>query len=268
MARRFLIALVLPCCACPGDDDSGTTPFTTSIGSDPSSAETHNDTGDPASTSDDATSSASTATTSTSNTTSMTTTTVGDDTSVSESSTDPGTTTDPGTSTGGSSSCDDIAGEDFIVPGSCDGPGGNTSTEVPSNGLFSTSWFGCYYDNGEIIQDPGDNCEFACGDRGLCPGLSGPECEAELQWFAADADRFGCGGRIRVTNCENGNAVILTTLDRGPNCNSVEMECGAPVLDVSHDAMVYLFDGNEYGGCDLQGVVVEPVDDSTPLGPV
>jgi hypothetical protein len=180
-----------------------------------------------------------------------------------------GSTSTSSETTGAPSSiCDDIAGEDFVPPSTCDGPSGNTTTEIPRNGLYATSWFGCYReDDGSIYQDPYDNCEFACGSQGLCPaGQSGPECEADLQWFAADADRYGCGGRIRVTNCENGNSVILVTLDRGPNCNSVEMECGAPVLDMSHDAMIHLLDG-EYGGCDLQGVVVEAVADDTPLGP-
>ena len=165
--------------------------------------------------------------------------------------------------------CDDVAGEELIPPSACDGPSGYTSTEIPPNGLFSTSWFGCYFDDaGDIVQDPGDNCEFACGSQGLCPGQDGPSCEANLRWFAADADRYGCGGRIRVTNCENGNAVVLVTLDRGPNCNSVEMACDTPVLDMSHDAMDHLFEGSFYGGCEHQVVVVEAVDAATPLGPV
>ncbi|MFO0635411.1 MAG: hypothetical protein U0168_21410 [Nannocystaceae bacterium] len=169
----------------------------------------------------------------------------------------------------GTDVCDGVAGEQPIPPSRCDGPSGNTSTEVPRNGIFSTSWFGCYYDEGgELVQDPSDNCEFACGSQGLCDaGQSGPECEAGLQWFAADADRFGCGGRMRVTNCDNGKQVVLVTLDRGPNCG-VEMDCGTPVLDMSHDAMIHLFDGNEYGGCDQQLVVVEAVGDGEPLGPV
>lgn len=175
-----------------------------------------------------------------------------------------------GSSGPASSVCDDVAGEPLITPTTCDGPSGNTSTEIPPNGLFSTSWFGCYMeDDGTIYEDPFDNCEFACGNQGLCPaGQDGPTCEANLRWFAADADRYGCGGRIRVTNCDNGNAVVLVTLDRGPNCNSVEMACDTPVLDMSHDAMVYLFDGATYGGCEHQAVVVEAVDANTPLGPV
>jgi hypothetical protein len=183
------------------------------------------------------------------------------------------TVSDPttgGASTGVPSSvCDGIEGESLMPPSACDGPGGNTSTEIPGNGLFSTSWFGCYFDDdGSIVQDPGDNCEFACGSQGLCPGQDGPTCEANLRWFAADADRYGCGGRIRVTNCENGHAVVLVTLDRGPNCSSVEMACDTPVLDMSHDAMDHLFEGAFYGGCEHQVVVVEVVEADTPLGPV
>lgn len=259
MLARHLLLLVSTAIACGGDDGpSGTATSSTT----PTTAATQ---------ADDSGGSSSDASASTSVSTSADPTTSADDgsTSVASSIGDSGSSTGPGDTTGSPSSvCDDIAGADFIVPGSCDGPSGNTSTEVPRNGMFATSWFGCYFDdNGDIVQDASDNCEFACGDQGLCPGQDGPNCEANLQWFAADADRFGCGGRIRVTNCENGNSVVLVTLDRGPNC-AVEMDCGAPVLDMSHDAMVYLFEGAIYGGCDLQAVVVEPVDESTELGPV
>ncbi len=192
------------------------------------------------------------------------------------------TTGDPGSGSSGpgamassetgtpSTLCDDVVGSALVPPVVCDGPNGNTTTEIPPNSLYSTSWFGCYFDDdGTIVEDPFDNCEFACGNQGLCPaGQSGPECEANLRWFAADADRYGCGGRIRVTNCANGNAVVLTTLDRGPNCNTVEKACDTPVLDMSHDAMVFLFDGGIYGGCDHETVVVEVVPDDTALGPV
>ncbi|MCH9684364.1 MAG: septal ring lytic transglycosylase RlpA family protein [Deltaproteobacteria bacterium] len=165
--------------------------------------------------------------------------------------------------------CNGASEASLIPPTQCDGPRGNTTTEIPANGLYATSWFGCYFEeDGTIHEDRYDNCEFACGSRGLCtPEQDGPHCEATLRWFAADADRYGCGGRIRVTNCENGNAVVLVTLDRGPHCRTVEQSCRAPVLDMSHDAMVHLFDGRTYGGCDHRRVVVEPVDPGTPLGP-
>jgi hypothetical protein len=166
--------------------------------------------------------------------------------------------------------CKGVATAPFDPPGVCDASSGNTSTEIPSNNIYSTSWFGCYRKtDGTIYKDPYDNCEFACGNKGLCAStLTGPECESELKWFAADADRYGCGGRIRVTNCVNGKQVVLTTLDKGPNCKSVEKPIGAPVVDMSHPAMVYLFDGKEYGGSDKKRVVVEKVAATTPLGPV
>lgn len=166
--------------------------------------------------------------------------------------------------------CDGASGLKFQPPKVCDKLGGNTTSEIPSNGYYSTSWFGCYYkSDGTLYKDPYDNCEFACGNKGLCKsGMSGPECEATLKWFAADADRYGCGARIRVTNCVNGKSVVLTTLDKGPNCKSVEQKYAAPVLDMSHDAMIYLFDGKTYGGSDKKAVIVEKVDASTPLGPI
>ena len=136
--------------------------------------------------------------------------------------------------------------------------------------MYSTSWFGCYRDAaGTLVTDPSDNCEFACGNRGLCAAwLSGPECQAQLKWFSADADRFGCGARIKVTNCVNGRAVVLAALDRGPNCRSVEQAYGAPVIDMSWPAMTYLFEGRTYGGADKKRVVVEVVGASAVLGPV
>lgn len=165
--------------------------------------------------------------------------------------------------------CDGVDGASFQPPSVCDKLSGNTTSEIPDNNFYATSWFGCYFkSDGSIYKDPFDNCEFACGNKGLCPaGQDGPTCEANLKWFAADADRFGCGARIRLTNCANGKSVVLAVLDRGPNCKSVEQKYGAPVLDMSHDAMTYLFDGKTYGGSDKKGVVVESVDGSTPLGP-
>jgi len=169
--------------------------------------------------------------------------------------------------------------DDYCATGACDGGpptleppstcNSSTSDELSPNGFYATSWFGCYREaDNSIYQDPYDNCEFACGSQGLCDAaLSGPECEADLAWFAADADRFGCGGRIRVTNCENGRSVVLATLDRGPNCGTVEQPCGAATLDMSHPAMDYLFEGSFFGACDQQPVFVEPVDPGTQLGP-
>jgi hypothetical protein len=158
----------------------------------------------------------------------------------------------------------------FEAPTTCDAVSGNTTTTRPANSVYATSWFGCYRNAaGTLVTDPSDNCVFACGNRGLCAtGLSGPECQAQLQWFSADADRFGCGARIKVTNCVNGRAVVLAALDRGPNCRSVEQAFGAPVIDMSWPAMTYLFDGRTYGASDKKRVVVEVVGANATLGPV
>ena len=166
--------------------------------------------------------------------------------------------------------CNGAASAAFESPVTCDALSGNTTTSRPANAIYATSWFGCYRNaTGALVTDPNDNCEFACGNRGLCAsGLSGPECQAQLKWFAADADRFGCGARIKVTNCVNSRAVVLATLDRGPNCRSVEQAYGAPVIDMSWPAMTYLFEGRTYGGSDKKRVVVEVVPATTTLGPV
>lgn len=165
--------------------------------------------------------------------------------------------------------CTGVATASFEPPTVCDGASGATSKQIPANHVYASSWFGCYRKtDGTIYKDPSDNCLFACGNKGLCSAsLSGPQCEATLEWFAADADRYGCGGRIRVTNCVNGRSVILVTLDRGPNCKTVEQPYGAPALDMSHSAITYLFEGGTYGISDKKRVLVEAVADTTPLGP-
>ena len=165
--------------------------------------------------------------------------------------------------------CMGVATAPFEPPTTCAGPSGYTAKEIPANHVYASSWFGCYRKaDGTIYKDPTDNCLFACGNKGLCAAtLSGPECEATLKWFAADADRFGCGGRIRVTNCANARSVILVTLDRGPNCKTVEQAYGAPAVDMSYPAMTYLFEGKTYGVTDKKRILVEAVADTTPLGP-
>jgi hypothetical protein len=164
--------------------------------------------------------------------------------------------------------CEGFSTNPLIPPAVCDKAGGNTSSEKPPNHLYSTSNFGCYRKaDGTIYKDPSDNCLFSCGDMGLCPGTTdGPTCEATLRWFTADADRFGCGKRIRLTNCLNGKHAIAVALDRGPNCKN-EQTYGVPVIDMSHDLMTYLFDGKLYGGVDKKRILVEEVSSTTKLGP-
>jgi hypothetical protein len=84
-------------------------------------------------------------------------------------------------------------------------------------------------------------------------------------YYAADADRFGCGTKIHVTNPENGKSAVLIVIDRGPNC-SIENLVDYWVLDMSYPASYHLFGGptSATERADVQVVVVDP---STPVGP-
>jgi hypothetical protein len=78
--------------------------------------------------------------------------------------------------TGPNPLCAGAASAPFQPPRTCDALSGNTTTSRPTNAIYATSWFGCYRNAaGALVTDPNDNCEFACGNRGLCAsGLSGP----------------------------------------------------------------------------------------------
>jgi hypothetical protein len=151
---------------------------------------------------------------------------------------------------------------------SCNGPYG---TSKMANGDYYGTAFGCWTDgNGNPQSDPGDNCIPACLNAaqqgGLCAGQSGPDCERSVGWFAADAARFGCLARLRVTNPANGKAVVVVALDLGPSCK-VEASVSHAAVDLSYPANDYLFGGAQ-GISDKAAVHVVEVDPATPLGPV
>ena len=151
---------------------------------------------------------------------------------------------------------------------SCSGTWG---TKKADNGNYYATSFGCWKDSsGNVHQDPGDNCIPAClakaQNSGLCAGLSGPACEEKVNWFVADAGRFGCLARVKVTNPKNGKSIIAVALDYGPNC-SVESQVSHAALDMSYPSTNYLF-GSQQGIVDKSSVHVVEVDPSTPLGPV
>jgi hypothetical protein len=151
---------------------------------------------------------------------------------------------------------------------SCNGLYG---TIPEANGEYYATEFGCYVDaNGNDQGDPGDNCIPACLSQaqssGLCAGMSGPECEESVNYYAADGARFGCLARLKVTNEANGKAVVVVALDYGPAC-SVEATVQHAAIDLSYPADDYLF-GEETGISDEALVHVDVVDASTPLGPV
>ena len=147
--------------------------------------------------------------------------------------------------------------------------GSYATTKVAGGKYYSTS-FGCWVDeDGDAHSDSGDNCIPFCLSKakadGLCAGMSGPQCEREANWYAADAGRFGCMTRLRVTSVESGKSAIVVVLDAGPAC-WVEKKVHAGVLDLSSRVTQYLF-GGQVGLVDEAMVHVEEVSPSTPLGP-
>jgi hypothetical protein len=149
---------------------------------------------------------------------------------------------------------------------------GSYGTIPSQDGNYYISQFGCWVDpSGGVQTDPGDNCIPSCLSQalatGLCmPGDTGPQCEERVNWYTADAARFGCLAHLRVTNPKTGKSVIAVALDYGPACsgeNAVNME----VLDSSGRIDLQLFGGPQ-GGVDHSLVHVVQVDGATPLGPV
>lgn len=165
------------------------------------------------------------------------------------------------------------AGEDVCMgttsTWSCSGTTGKTKMQ---NGDYVATAFGCWTDaNGQDHSDSGDNCIPACFSQlkqsGACTsGMSGPECERHINWFAADRDRFGCGAKLRVTNPDNGKTAVVMVIDAGPAC-WVEDQVDTGVVDLSYRVTEYLF-GGAVGVSDKEKVHVVEVDASTPLGPV
>ena len=158
-------------------------------------------------------------------------------------------------------------GGDDGQPWTC--TGSYATTKVSGGKYYSTS-FGCWVDdNGNAHGDSGDNCIPFCHSAakadGLCAGMSGPECERNTNWYAADAGRFGCMTRLRVTSVASGKSAVVVVLDAGPAC-WVENKVKAGVLDLSSRVTDYLFDG-QVGLADKAMVQVEEVPSSTALGP-
>ncbi len=157
----------------------------------------------------------------------------------------------------------------------CDGVAGNTIN--PARSYFTTS-FGCWIDdNGNNRGDVDDNCIPWCeGNAGkhnaadeykdLCGNKSGPQCERDVKWYMAGADRWGCASRLRVTNPDSGKAVVVVVLDQGPSC-TIEKRVNHWVADLSYPTSYYLF-GEPTSAVERQDVIIDPVPSNTPLGPV
>ncbi len=148
---------------------------------------------------------------------------------------------------------------------------GTFGTSPASDGKYFLTAFGCWVDAAGVRHgDSGDNCIPGCLSKlrsaGICPSsLTGKQCEEKLTWFTADAARFGCGTKVKITNPANGKAAVAIAIDNGPAC-WVERSVKTPIVDASGRVNRYLF-GEDKGASDKAAVQVEVVPSATPLGP-
>jgi len=149
---------------------------------------------------------------------------------------------------------------------------GSVGKSKPKDGNYYITAFGCWVDaKGHAHGDSGDNCIPAClsqlRSKGICSkSWSGKTCEQKLTWFTADAARYGCGARVKITNKKNGKAAVAAVIDQGPAC-WVERSVKKAVLDASGRVNRYLF-GEDKGAVDRALVHVEVVSSKAKLGPV
>jgi hypothetical protein len=155
------------------------------------------------------------------------------------------------------------------IPWSCTGSYGTTRA---ADGDYFITAFGCWKDaTGGLHGDSGDNCIPGClaqaKTAGVClAGETGKQCEERVTWFTADAGRFGCLAKVKVTNPNTGKSVVAIALDFGPSCKSVEQKVQKAVLDASGRVDRELF-GADQGFADHALVHVTEVPDATALGP-
>lgn len=83
--------------------------------------------------------------------------------------------------------------------------------------------------------------------------------------YIADSWRFGCRGKVRVTNPRTGRWCVATVGDVGPNI-CVEQAAGRPIIDASPVITRELFNRASAGWSDRIVVRAELVPSSTPLG--
>jgi hypothetical protein len=90
--------------------------------------------------------------------------------------------------------------------------------------------------------------------------------DADGSWFyAANAQRFACGQRVRLVDEARTSCVIVEVADVGPNV-CVEEAAGQPLWDVSPLAAQHLFGVGAVDWPEHRAVRGAPVDPDNPLG--
>ncbi len=112
---------------------------------------------------------------------------------------------------------------------------------VPENNMYYLTAF-----SGETM---------ACG--GIADGVS---------YYATTWVRWYCGAKLRITNPENGECVVVEVRDAGPAA-WVEESAGGPVIDASPQVCRDLFGSSSCGWSDHFVIEAVQVADSTPTGP-
>ncbi len=135
------------------------------------------------------------------------------------------------------------------------------ATKQAADGKYRMTAFGC----SDASRDRQDNCLPSClpkarQSNGICEGMSGRQCEENTAYYTADAGRFGCLTRLRITNHKAKKSVVAAVLDHGPSCAVEASSTGKPVLDASSPVNRYLF-GSDKGKYDNAMVEVEVLDD-------
>jgi len=115
--------------------------------------------------------------------------------------------------------------------------------DIPADNLYYITTFGGGRDN----------------QRMACSGY------ADGRWlYIADAWRFGCGARVKITNPRTGRWCVTRVADVGPNI-CVERAARKPIIDASPVVTRELFGVGSAGWSDRIVVRAEVVPSSTPL---
>ena len=161
------------------------------------------------------------------------------------------------------------------------------STRSP-DGLYALTSFGCWMAPAGQHLDPSDNCMPECGKRISTVAeqrrwddtlqrqysVGGIAAENRLKWFSTGVRRFGtgmtaCGKLLKIANPVNGLSVIVTVIDKGPQC-LVEQKAGRYVIDASVPVARCLFGttgADGLGWKDGKTVIVTEAEPSAIPGP-